>query len=416
MKTQLNSLSQLGQLSINATQKAPAQRQEPRQQRAAQRPQHRPSIGEKLYQIRMTDWEAQWIKSPSAEALVFNPQIQQWEPTPKSALAAVKMSNLLWQEAPGAPERRAYEPYFNIPVGRLEAHAIERGLCVPVTLKDRNAGKADLVHALLAADAKERAERHVHIQASQSHRATARKRADSRLKSLRARAKSAGLADVIRLKAEHVGDEWMLADAGITQLVPFWVSVALARKDRAYAYAMQNGKSDAFWAESDRAAKQAAADERFRSGIVMELLNFIKAALPHQPKHRMFSGGAEEVLAEHYRTEGQGVGGDQLAREFRQYAQQQFVAITSPARAVGPMRQPEEPAAFERLRSKAVAKAPAVSAKVARQVARVAEAGIMPTEAVKVVRAHAVKMAEEVKRPRVLDLMQEVSHQPRRLK
>lgn len=442
----LNNLAALGQININVAPaaKATAQRQEPRQQRQerqqAQRPmqhQHRPqrlSLGEALYNIRMTDWEAQWIKAPATETLVFNPESQSWEHTPKAALAMLKMSNLLWTDS---TSRRVEDPsriqYVKKSPAALERICIERGLCVPLTLDGRNAGKADLVRVLVADDAKERAERHVHLQSSQGWMARNRKRADSKMKSLRARARAAGLSDIIRLKAEVNGDQWMLADAGIPELTPFWVSVAINNKDRAYALNMQAGTADTYWkqqhAERVRLQQERQHSElvrRFKATAAAEILRGVIEDLSKE-KPLMSSGKAEEVLCEFYRAEGaQPATEDRVLAEFRQYAQTQFLAITSPGRAfVMPER--KEPVLFERIKRtraevvqdayRKVQASPRLDGSRGRKqeylAKRLVEAGAIADEPK--VKAHAVKMvAAKPKGP--LNLLEVTVAQPRRLK
>jgi len=449
MTQQLNSLSQLGQLNINTNSaKAPAQRQEPRHEsrkpQQAQRPmqhQQRPqrlSLGEALYNIRMTDWEAQWIKAPATETLVFHPESQQWEPTPKSALAEVKMSNCLWQEAPSSKFIRAEDPsriqYVKKSPATLERICIERGLCVPLTINGRNAGKADLVRVLVADDAKERAERHVHLQSSQGWMARNRKRADSKLKSLRARARAAGLADIIRLNAEVNGDQWMLSAAGIPELAPFWIETAIRNKDRAYALSMQAGTADSYWAKENanrvklqQERQHAELVRRFKATAAAELLRGVIEDLGKQPKHLMSCGKAEEVLCEYYRAEGaQPATEDRVLAEFRAYAQTQFLAITNPGRAfVMPER--KEPVLFERIKKtraevvqdayRKVQASPRLDGSRGRKqeylAQRLVEAGAIADEP----KTHAVKMAAAPAKPKgALNLLEVCVAQPRRLK
>lgn len=444
MKTNntLNSLSLLGQVNINVAPaaKAQPQRQEPRQPKQAQRPmqhQHRPqrlSLGEALYNIRMTDWEAQWLAKPATEVLVFHPESQQWEPTPKSALAEVKMSNCLWQEAPSSKFIRAEDPsriqYVKKSPATLERICIERGLCVPLTINGRNAGKADLVRVLVADDAKERAERHAHLQASESWRARNRKRADSKLKSLRARARAAGLADIIRLNAEFNGDQWMLSAAGIPELTPFWIETAIRNKDRAYALSMQGGHADSYWAKENaervrlqQERQHAELVRRFKASAAAELLRGVIEDLGKQPKHLMSCGKAEEVLCEHYRAEGSmPATEDRVLAEFRAYAQTQFLAITSPSRAiVMPKTRQNEPVLFERIkrtRAEGV-REPSLrpygsrGRKQACLAERLVAAGAIADEPK--VKAHAVKMAA-AKPKGALNLLEVAIAQPRRLK
>ena len=367
----LNSLALLSQVNITTTPaaKAPAQRQEPRQQHRNPQPRRQPvqrriSLADALYEIRMTDWESQWLAKPSTEALVFHPESQQWEPTPKSALAMLKMSNCLWQEAPSSKFIRAEDPsriqYIKKSPSTLERIMIERGLCVPLTLDGRNAGKADLVRVLVADDAKERAERHTFLQSSQSRVARNKKRADSRLKSLRARARAAGLSDIIRLKAEVNGDQWMLADAGIPELTPFWVEVAIKTKDRTYALNMQAGTADNYWKQQhaervrlQQERQHAELVRRFKATAAAEILRGVIEDLGKE-KPLMSSGKAEEVLCEFYRAEGSMPVDheDRVLAEFRQYAQTQFLAITSPSRAIvmPKSRMQEEPEQFVRIK------------------------------------------------------------------
>lgn len=449
----LNNLAALGQININVAPaaKATAQRQEPRQQRQerqqAQRPmqhQHRPqrlSLGEALYQIRMTDWEAQWIKSPATETLVFNPEAQQWQPTPKAALAMLKMSNCLWQEAPSSKFIRAEDPsriqYIKKSPSTLERIMIERGLCVPLTLDGRNAGKADLVRVLVADDAKERAERHIHLQASQGWMARNRKRADSKMKSLRARARAAGMADIIRLTAEVNGDQWMLSAAGIPELAPFWVSVAINNKDRAYALNMQAGTADTYWnqqhAERVRLQQERMHAElvrRFKATAAAEILRGVIEDLGKE-KPLMSSGKAEEVLCEFYRAEGSMPAdhADRVLSEFRHYAQEQFLAITSPARAIVMPTRQREPVLFERIKRtrlevvqdtyNKVQSSPRLDGSRGRKQAYLAEklvaAGAIADEPKAAVKTHAVKMAT-VKPQGPLNLLEAAIAQPRRLK
>lgn len=450
MKQQLNSLSQLGQLNNNINSaKAPAQRQEPRQQpskpKQAQRPmqhQHRPqrlSLGEALYNIRMTDWEAQWIKAPATETLVFNPESQSWQPTPKAALAMLKMSNLLWTDS---TSRRVEDPsriqYVKKSPAALERICIERGLCVPLTLDGRNAGKADLVRVLVADDAKERAERHIHLQASQSRVARNKKRADSKMKSLRARVRSAGLSNEIRLKAEIDGDQWMLPEAGLPEFVPMWIEVAIRNKDRAYALSMQAGTADSYWAKENaervrlqQERQHAELVRRFKASAAAELLRGAIEDLEKQPKHLMSGGAAEEVLCEYYRVEGSmPESQDRVLAEFRAYAQTQFLAITSPARAIvmPKSRTQEEPVLFERIKKtrvqvvqdayNKVQSSPRLDGSRGRKQEYLAEkliaAGAIADEPKVAVKAHAVKMAVKPQGP--LNLLEVAIAQPRRLK
>ena len=444
----LNNLAALGQIQLNVAPvaKAPAQRQEPRQQHRNPQPRRQPvqqrrmSLADALYEIRMTDWESQWLAKPSTEALVFHPESQQWERTPKSALAEVKMSNCLWQEAPSSKFIRAEDPsriqYVKKSPATLERIMIERGLCVPLTINGRNAGKADLVRVLVADDAKERAERHIHLQASQSQVARNKKRADSRLKSLRARTRAAGLSDIIRLKAEVNGDQWMLADAGIPELTPFWVSVAINNKDRAYALSMQAGTADSYWAKENaervrvqQERQHAELVRRFKASAAAELLRGVIDDLGKE-KPLMSCGKAEEVLCEYYRAEGaQPATEDRVLAEFRAYAQTQFLAITSPARAIVMPERRQEPVLFERIKKtrlevvqdtyRKVQASPRLDGSRGRKQEYLAErlvaAGAIADEPKVPVKTHAVKMAA-AKPQGPLNLLEAAIAQPRRLK
>ena len=445
----LNNLAALGQIQLNVAPvaKAPAQRQEPRQQPRNPQPRRQPvqqrrmSLADALYEIRMTDWESQWLAKPSTEALVFHPESQQWEPTPKSALAEVKMSNCLWQEAPSSKFIRAEDPsriqYVKKSPATLERIMIERGLCVPLTVGGRNAGKADLVRVLVADDAKERAERHVHIQASQGWMARNRKRADSKLKSLRARARAAGLADIIRLKAEVNGDQWMLADAGIPELTPFWVEVAIRNKDRAYALSMQAGTGESYWAEVHAKAKaeqvrieqervHSAIIARFKERAVIELLKGVVEEVKRSPKPR--AGYSDSALTEFYGHEFPLTLPEQVLAEFRHYADQQ---IQPPSLKPVPAQRgrQEEPVLVERIKRtraevvqeayRKVQASPRLDGSRGRKQAYLAErliaAGAIADEPA--IKTHAVKMAAAPAKPKgALNLLQATVAQPRRLK
>jgi len=449
MKQQLNSLSQLGQLNINTNSaKAPAQRQEPRHEsrkpQQAQRPtqhQQRPqrlSLGEALYNIRMTDWEAQWIKAPATETLVFNPESQSWQPTPKAALAMLKMSNCLWQEAPSSKFIRAEDPsriqYVKKSPSALERIMIERGLCVPLTINGRNAGKADLVRVLVADDAKERAERHIHLQASQRQVARNKRRADSKMKSLRARVRSAGLSNEIRLKAEIDGDQWMLLEAGLPEFVPMWIEVAIRNKDRAYALAMQNGTGNQWWAKvhaKSRAEEVRVQQERMHSAFIarfkeraaVELLKGIVEEVKRQPKVR--AGYSDAGLTEFYSNEYPLTLPEQVLAEFRHYADQQLQPPSLKPVPAQRGRQEADPVLVERIkRSRAeviqdayrkVQASPRLDGSRGRKqeylAQRLVEAGAIADEP----KTHAVKMAA-VKPKGPLNLLEATVAQPRRLK
>ncbi len=446
----LNNLAALGQIQLNVAPvaKAPAQRQEPRQQHRNPQPRRQPvqqrrmSLADALYEIRMTDWESQWLAKPATEVLVFNPEIQQWEPTPKSALAEVKMSNCLWQEAPSSKFIRAEDPsriqYVKKSPATLERIMIERGLCVPLTINGRNAGKADLVMALVADDAKERAERHIHLQASQSWSARNRKRADSKLKSLRARARSAGLSGIIRLKAERNGDQWMLSAAGLAEMVPMWINIALNSKNKEFAAAMQNGTGNQWWAKvhaKSRAEEVRVQQERMHSAFIarfkeraaVELLKGIVEEVKRQPKVR--AGYSDAGLTEFYSNEYPLTLPEQVLAEFRHYADQQLQPPSLKPVPAQRGRQEADPVLVERIkRSRAeviqdayrkVQASPRLDGSRGRKqeylAQRLVEAGAIADEPKAAVKSHAVKMVA-AKPQGPLNLLEATVAQPRRLK
>jgi len=498
MKQQLNSLSQLGQLNTNATQKAPAQRQEPRQQ--AQRPmerQYRPldpmprperlkcndcgqvnqrvdrdacckcgsrnlgmhlHLGLAIAYLQPTEGAALWLSRPKDYAIVFDAHNKksQWRCLDLTDLNEIRLS---WPDRV-KKEDPSRVKYFKRTAAALEFEMIQRGLCVPVVVNPsqerenrraklanekpvdlsgmvRLAHKEDLISALVADDARERAERHVHLQASQSQVARNKKRADSKMKSLRARARAAGLSDIIRLKAEVNGDQWMLADAGIPELTPFWVEVAIRNKDRAYALSMQAGTGESYWAEVHAKAKaeqvrieqervHSAIIARFKERAVIELLKGVVEEVKRSPKPR--AGYSDSALTEFYGHEFPLTLPEQVLAEFRHYADQQ---IQPPSLKPVPAQRgrQEEPVLVERIKRtraevvqeayRKVQASPRLDGSRGRKQAYLAErliaAGAIADEPA--IKTHAVKMAAAPAKPKgALNLLQATVAQPRRLK
>lgn len=228
----------------------------------------------------------------------------------------------------------------------------------------------------------------------------------------------------------------MLPEAGLPEFVPFWVEVAIRNKDRAYALAMQAGHADSYWAKenAERVRVQqermhAELVRRFKATAAAEILRGVIEDLGKE-KPLMSCGKAEEVLCEYYRTEGaQPATEDRVLAEFRAYAQTQFLAITSPARAIVMPERRQEPVLFERIKRtrlevvqdayNKVQSSARLDGSRGRKQAYLAEklvaAGAIADEPKVAVKPHAVKMVA-AKPQGPLNLLEVSIAQPRRLK